>query len=183
MANVRVAHRYAEALMGAAEEQKIVERIAEDLKLLQTTIKESKEFLVFLKSPVISKEKKKEVNNELFGKKLHSATMLFMSLLAEKSREDILPVIIQEFFHLRDEMLGIVTVEVKAATELEKEQNVELQKRFEGYSKKKVRITYSLDRQLKGGFVARIGDTVFDGSIKRQLELLRDQFAEGAIQN
>ena len=109
--------------------------------------------------------------------------MLFLNLLTEKGREDILPVIIQEFFHLRDEMLGIVTVEVKAATEFGKEQEAELQKRFEGYSKKKARITYSLDKQLKGGFVARIGDTVFDGSIKRQLELLREQFAEGTVQN
>lgn len=183
MANVRVAYRYAEALMGAAEEQEIIDKTADDLKLMQTTVKDSKEFLVFLKSPVIPKEKKITVFSELFGKKVHTSSIVFLNLLAEKGREDLLPAIIEQFFHLRDEMLGIVNVDVKATTELAKEQNVELQKRFEGYSKKKVRITYSLDKQLKGGFVARIGDTVFDGSIKRQLEILREQFIEGTVQN
>lgn len=183
MANIRVAHRYAEALMGAAEEQQNIDRTGEDLKLLQTTIKGSKEFLLFLKSPVITKEKKSGVLGQLFAKKIHSSTMLFLNLLTEKGREDILPSIIDKFFRLRDEKRGIVNVEVKAAVELAKEHDAELQRRFEGYTKKKVRITYSLDRQLKGGFVARIGDTMFDGSIKRQLEILREQFTEGSLQN
>ena len=179
MANVRVAKRYAEALMSAAEEKKLTDRTAEDLKLLQTTITTSKEFSVFLKSPVITKEKKAGVFGELFEKKLHSSTMVFLNLLVEKGREDVLPAIIAQFFQLRDELLGIVSVDVKAANEFAKEQNLELEKRLEGYTKKMVRIAYSVDKQLKGGFIARVGDTVFDGSIRRQLEILREQFIQG----
>ncbi len=76
-----------------------------------------------------------------------------------------------------------MTVEVKAAVELVKAQSAETQKRFEGYTKKTVQISFSLDKQLRGGFIAKVGDTVYDGSVKRQLELLRERFAEGPAQN
>ncbi|MBF8248103.1 MAG: F0F1 ATP synthase subunit delta [Bacteroidetes bacterium] len=178
MANIRVAQRYALAIMGLAEEQKLVERVAQDFEVLKKTAAESREFLVFLKSPVINKEKKKEINGQIFGKTIHAVSLEFLNFLAEKRREDILQQIMEQFFALRNERLGIVTVEVKAAVELVKDQSAEIQKRFEGYTKKKVQISFRLDKQLKGGFIARVGDTVYDGSIKRQLELLRERFAE-----
>ena len=181
MTNTRVARRYAEALIALAEEQKIIERVVQDLEILRSTARESKEFFLFLKSPVINKEKKREILDALFAKKLQPPTMLFIHLLAEKGREDVLLTIIEQFLVLRDDRLGIVPVDVKSATDLGKEQNAEMQRRFEGYTKKKVRISHKLEPDLKGGFVARVGDTVFDGSIKRQLELMREQFALGAI--
>jgi F-type H+-transporting ATPase subunit delta len=50
-------------------------------------------------------------------------------------------------------------------------------------TRKSVRIAFSVDKQLKGGFVARVGDTVFDGSLRRQLELLREHFVEETARN
>jgi len=179
MANTRVAHRYAQALMGLAEEQGTVENVAKDLELLHKTVKESREFALFLKSPVITRDKKKNILQSLFGQWLHPVTLQFILLLTEKGREDLLELIFARFLELRNELLGIVEVDVRSATELQKDQNAELQHTFERYTKKKVAISFSVDKQLKGGFVARIGDTVFDGSIKRQLELLREKFAEG----
>lgn len=183
MANIRVAQRYAQAIMELAEERNLVERVAQDFEVLRKTAATSHEFLVFLRSPVINKDKKKEINGQLFGKTIHALSLEFLNFLAEKGREDILQKIIEQFFVLRNERLGIVTVEVKAAVELVKDQSVEIQKRFERYTKKKIQISFSLDKQLKGGFLARVGDTVYDGSIKRQLELLREQFAEGPAPN
>jgi F-type H+-transporting ATPase subunit delta len=104
-----------------------------------------------------------------------------LSLLIEKEREDALPSVIEAFFRSQDEMLGIVRLHVKTAVELSQQQSLELKQRFEVYSKKKVFIDQSLDKQLIGGFVARIGDTVFDGSVKQQLKLLRKRFADELI--
>jgi len=78
-------------------------------------------------------------------------------------------------------MLGFVHVHVKTAAGLSQQQSAQLKQRFEAYSKKKVFIDQSLDKQLIGGFIARIGDTVFDGSVRQQLELLRKRFAEELI--
>jgi F-type H+-transporting ATPase subunit delta len=178
MSNLRTANRYAEALMTTAEELHLLKEVSDDLNVIKRSIDESHEFQRFLKSPVIKKEKKQQVFEASFGKSVQPLTLKFLSFLAEKAREDILLNIIEAFGRLQDEALGIVNVHVKAASELSAQQTVQLEQRFEAYSKKKVRIDVSLDSKLIGGFIARIGDTMFDGSVKRQLELLRKRFAE-----
>jgi F-type H+-transporting ATPase subunit delta len=178
MSNLRTANRYAEALMTTAKELQVLTHVSDDFVVLQRIINESHEFQLFLKSPVLKKEKKQQVFETTFGKVIQPLTIKFLSLLVEKGREDILFSIIEAFFRLQDEMLGIVNVHVLAAAELSEQQTAQLEQRFEAYSKKKVRIDVSLDPKLIGGFIARIGDTVFDGSVKRQLELLRKRFIE-----
>lgn len=183
MTNVRVARRYAESLMKSAEESKKIDRIAADIELLDRLTKESHEFHLFLKNPVINREKKRSVFVELFGKKLSSMTNDFLQLITQKGREDLLPDIIQQFFVLRDERLGIVNVTIKAAVELSNDQQEKIKRRFEGVTHKTVRLAFSLDKQVLGGFIARVGDTVYDGSVKRQLEMLRERFAQGVGSN
>ena len=183
MRQLRVARRYAQALIGLADEQGQLERVSEDLLMLRRTLRESHEFVVFLKSLVVKTEKKQRVLEELFADKVHPSTQGFLRLLAEKGREDVLGQIVEEFFQLRDVMLGIVNVDVKAAVELTGDQNKALVKKFEGVTKKTVRVSISLDTTLRGGFIARVGDTVFDGSVRRQLELLRERFTRGAGMN
>jgi F-type H+-transporting ATPase subunit delta len=180
MISSKITRRYALALMELAEEQKQVDRIVQDMELLQQAARESKDFVLFLKSPVVKKEKKKSVIKELFQNKLSSLSLDFLMLLCEKGREEILRQLIIQFFVLRDERLGIVTVDVKAATELSKDQVDQIQKRFEGITKKRVRLSFNLDTHLKGGFIARVGDTVFDGSVRRQLERMREHFLDVA---
>ena len=178
MANVRIARRYAKAFMRAGEDRKALEKISRDLEMLDRLLKESRELQVFLKSPVINTAKKRTVIREMFGTKIHALTMDFLLLLANKGREELLTDIIRQFFTLLDEKLGIVNVEIRSATDLGKIQHDRIQQKFESLTKKKVRLSFSIDKVLKGGFVARMGDTLFDGSVKRQLELLRERFAE-----
>jgi F-type H+-transporting ATPase subunit delta len=159
MSNMRIANRYAEALMTAAEELHLLTKVSDDLAGIRQIIQESHEFQLFLKSPVIKAEKKRQVFEATFTKSVQPLTLEFLSLLAKKGREDTLP-------------------SITAAADLSNQQTTQLEKRFEAYSKKKVRIAATVDKQLIGGFVVRIGDTVFDGSVKRQLELLRHRFVE-----
>jgi F-type H+-transporting ATPase subunit delta len=92
--------------------------------------------------------------------------------------------IIEQFRLLVDERMGIVRAEVSSAVALNKQQEKGLVRQLEGYTGKKVQVQYSLDRSLQGGFTARIGDTVFDASIRHQLELLRKKFiADGSVGN
>jgi F-type H+-transporting ATPase subunit delta len=183
MSAYRVARRYAEAALELAEEQKQGERLADDLQMVWKAIKESPEFLALLKSPVISKEKKLAVFTEVFKSRISALSFNFLKMIIEKRREGILGDIIGVYFRLRDDRLGIVTLEVRAATELSRSQQQTIVQRFEEITQKKIRAAFSIDKQLKGGFVARVGDTVYDGSVQRQLELLRDRFAEGVGRN
>jgi F-type H+-transporting ATPase subunit delta len=178
MAQGRIAHRYAEALITTADELHLRQAVSDDLLLIQRIIKESHDFVLFLKSPVINKEKKQAVFKATFSSAVQPLTFQFLTLLIEKEREDALPAIIDAFLKLQDENLGIIHVYVKTAAMLSQQQSAQLKERFESYSKKKVVIDQSEEKDLIGGFVARIGDTVFDGSVKQQLKMLRKRFAE-----
>jgi F-type H+-transporting ATPase subunit delta len=179
MVNVRVARRYAEALVELAEEQKSMGAMIKDLELLRESIVGSRDLVLFLKSPIIGKSRKRDVLQSLFAGKVQKSTIEALGVIALKGREDLLPDIIDQFFSIWDERQGIVRVDVKTASELSGEQSATLGEKLEHFTQKKVRLTFGLDKQLMGGFVARVGDTVFDGSVKRQLELLRKRFAEG----
>ena len=165
--------------MGASVEALQEEAVAADLEMLSRSIRESREFRALLKSPVIKRAKKLEVLRAAFEGRVSPLTMEFLLLLAEKGREDVLGQVVIEFRRLRDERLGIVPLELTAATELTKDQADAIRLRFEKLTQKSVRVAFTVDTSLKGGFRARLGDTVYDGSIKRQLELLRLRFAQG----
>jgi len=183
MSAYRVARRYAEAAIELAEDQKQGERLAGDLELILMAMKESVDLQRFLKSPVISKEKKRTVLAALFKAKVGTLAFDFLNLLVEKGREDVLDSILVEYFKMRDDQLGIMTLELRAAVDLTSDQQKTIAKRFEDMTRKKIRVVFSVDKQLKGGFVARVGDTVYNGSVSRQLELLRNRFAEGTGRN
>jgi F-type H+-transporting ATPase subunit delta len=180
MSTLRVAKRYASALMALTGEAKNPEAIANDLLTVQSAISSSRELRMLLASPVISKEKKKIVFAEIFKKKIGDAVHQYLVSILEKGREDILPAMLVEYFLLRDEKLGIVSVDVRSAVEFSSTQEKTMTKQLEGLTKKKVRVSFSLDKMLKGGFVAKVGDTMFDGSVRRQLEILRSRLKNGS---
>jgi F-type H+-transporting ATPase subunit delta len=182
MSQSRIARRYAEALITAAEEEKILDMVMKDVLALQSLIAASQEFRLLLHSPVIKREKKAVIFKELFSQKVTPLMLSFLLLLAEKGRENTLSEIVEEYFKLSDERLGVVKVHLASAVEFAKNQNDVLIKYFESFTKKKIRIYAEIDKNLIGGFIARIGDTVFDGSVRRQLEVLRQRLVEqGAV--
>lgn len=183
MINVRVARRYAEALVENAEAEKNVDAMIKDLEFLRESIRQSRELLLFLRSPVISKSRKHEILQAVFAGKIQQSTLESLGVIALKGREDLLPDIIEQFFSIWDDRQGVVRAGVKTATEFSKQQTSILREKLEGYTSKKVQLEFEQDAHLIGGFVARVGDTVFDGSVRRQLELLRKRFAPGNEMN
>ncbi len=179
MKNIRVAKRYAQALMSVAEDLKLVDETARDLETIDALLKTSKELRLLVASPIVSVKKKEEIFDALFTPRVGASTRSFLNLMVSKKRESVLPEIIEQFNTLRDEKLGIVTVEVKSAIEFTAPQEQSLQSQLEQYTKKKVRVRFSLDSQIKGGLMVKIGDTVLDASIRRQLERLRERFVAG----
>jgi F-type H+-transporting ATPase subunit delta len=180
MSTERVAKRYAVALMAAATEAKAVDSVAADVDAVARTIAGSRELSLLMKSPVISIDKKTGIFRMLFEQRIGALPMEFFRLMLAKRREGIIPAMIEEFNRLRDEREGIVNVQVTSAHEVSSAQQQQLVARLEGMTGKKVRLRLARDEGLKGGLLVRIGDTVMDSSIKRQLELLREQFVYGS---
>jgi F-type H+-transporting ATPase subunit delta len=179
MAETRAAYRYALALLETAVETKAVEKVSKDFEMVEALMKSSRDFLLFLRSPVVNTQKKKSIFTSLLKDRLDEITLKFILLLTTKNRETILPEIIQQYYRLRDKRLGIENVSVRSAVTLTKEQEKKLAARLEQITKKKIRLHPAEDRQLKGGLTVQIGDTVWDGSVVHQLELLRERFTKG----
>src|SRR6266436_3797218 len=97
MSEYRAAYRYALALLGVAEEVKKLDAVSADISSLENLTRTSREFVVFLKSPVINSEKKRRLLKETLQGKVSEVTMKFVTLLAAKGREGLLAEIIKQF--------------------------------------------------------------------------------------
>ncbi|MAT40074.1 MAG: ATP synthase F1 subunit delta, partial [Ectothiorhodospiraceae bacterium] len=104
-------------------------------------------------------------------------------LLAQKGREGYIHEIILALLELRNQQKGIQPLDVSTAVELSGDLKQRLSDGMQDFTKKNVDVNYSVDPALLGGVVIRIKDTVYDGSIARQLSRLRDSFAKGTAAN
>ena len=175
MKGTRAAKRYAGALLGLASELKKVDSVSSDMRLLRNYILASHDLEVFFKSPIIGRFKKQEIVTSLFKKKMDELTFRFILLLINKGRESLVNPIAVEFGALLDDQLGIINAELKAPYQMDDKNKLQVERKLEELTRKKVRILFSFDKNLIGGFLAQIGDTVYDGSVRRQLELLKQQ--------
>jgi F-type H+-transporting ATPase subunit delta len=98
---------------------------------------------------------------------------LFLKLVARKKRAGLLPEIIDEFQILLDEKRGIINVDVTSAVQLSDQQTDELVTRLAAFTGKKIRARLAVNEQFIGGVAVKIGDTIYDGSISHQLQVLR----------
>ncbi|MCL4510881.1 MAG: ATP synthase F1 subunit delta [Bacteroidetes bacterium] len=176
-----VAKRYAGALLDLASELKKVDEIASDMRLIHSSISDSRDLRLFFESPVIDHAKKNKVVRTLFEKKIDEVTLNFLLLLVEKGRESLVEGIAVEFTVLLDELFGIVNAQLKAPYEFDEKDRAMAHSKLEELTNKKVRVSFSLDKSLVGGFLAQIGDTVYDGSVRRQLEILKKQLSENSL--
>jgi len=180
MSNYRVAYRYGTALLQSAEKEHLLEQTASDAEMIAKTVRENRELRLFFASPIIEKEKKKQVLDELFGKRVGRVMARFLNLLTEKDREGQLLDIVEQFLHLFDEKRGILRVEVASAVDLTETERDRLKSRLESYTGKTVVPGFRRDPALLGGFVVRLDDRVIDASLVHQLSLLREKFLEGS---
>ncbi|TAK54765.1 MAG: F0F1 ATP synthase subunit delta [Bacteroidetes bacterium] len=181
MKNTRAAYRYALAVLGVAEESKQLDAVSNDFDQMDTLLKTSRDFLHFLKSPVINTEKKKVVLEEVFKGRVNQLTFLFIQLMTSKGRENILPEIIQQFKALRDKRLGILKAEVRSAVRLTPEQEQRLSEQLNKRTGKTIHLQFKEDPSVLGGFTVQYEDTVLDGSVRSQLQALADRFAAGSV--
>lgn len=181
MSDLTVASRYAAALYEEAKARDIVERIDEDMEMLQESLKGSRELVRFFESPLISAEKKHAVIDRLFTDRVHDLTLRLLHLLVSKGRDEVTPSFAQAYRNMRDEQEGIVEATVRLAAGLNEREREALARKLQTLTGQQVRLKTSVDPDLLGGIVVRIGDTVYDGSVRHQLERLRTNMKQRAF--
>ncbi|MDT8322621.1 MAG: ATP synthase F1 subunit delta [Bacteroidota bacterium] len=179
MRYTRVAHRYAEAILDATPEGSEVETMLADLRDVQASIEGSRELKLFFESPVISQKKKAEAVQALFSGRVSDYVLSVLLLLVEKGRETLVLLILSAVMDVHRRRQGIVRTHVRSAVTLGEEQRARLVQALGAASGKRVEAQYSVDPSLMGGLLVRLDDTVYDGSVLRQLDRLRTRFISG----
>lgn len=175
----KAARRYAKALLQSALDQDILDDVEKDMRFILKTLQDSRELVVFLKSPIIKTEDKQEVLSKIFDEHISGETKSLLRLLSEKNRENLLDDISQGFFQLYNQHEGIIQVEVTTAYELSNSQRDDLRKALASSTGKKIEMNVTVNEDIIGGIIVRIDDTVLDGSVKHKIRKLKKQFAVG----
>lgn len=174
-----ISKRYARAFFDIAREQNKIEEYYQELSQFDSVISQNKSLKEFLANPIFEQASKKGVVEALIGKMgLTGMTASFLRVLVDKKRIDILNDIVVCYRQLMDEALKKVRVNVKTAFPLSEEMKSFISSNLEKAMGRKVDMTVEEDASLLGGVVIRVGDTLYDGSIKNQLNNMRNLLGE-----
>jgi F-type H+-transporting ATPase subunit delta len=174
-----IAKRYAQAFFEIAGQEKRYEEYYRELDLFSTVLRENGNLSEFLSNPVVDQPEKKAVVEAVLAKiRISPLTAHFLKLLVDKRRIGILSDIKDCYRELMDRTLKKVRVSVKTAFPLTGNLSARLQKGLETLTGKHVEMTVQEDSSLLGGIVVRVGDTLYDGSIRTQLNNIRNLLGE-----
>ncbi len=171
-----IARRYAKALFGLAVDEGRVEAWATSLLALQQVIDGSPDLQDVLSNPVYSKEQRRAIVEKLAAAlSLDAAPRDLLFLLGDRNRLAYLGAIVVTFRDLADAHLGRLRARVTSAVRLEDGQAQAIADKLSQATKAKVLLERAVDPAILGGVVAEVGSFVYDGSVRTQLEDLRQQ--------
>ncbi len=174
-----IAKRYARALFDIAREEGAIEAIYAELKEFSSMLRESRDLADFFANPVFDSSDKSAVVVEILKKiEVSVTTSNFLRLLVDKKRIAVLGQIEDCYRRYMDEVLNKVRVNVKTAFPLSSDLSARIKEQMEGMTGKNVEMVISEDPSLLGGVVIGVGDTLYDGSVRAQLNSIRELIKE-----
>lgn len=168
----KAAGRYAKALLGLAVDKGLAKEVNEDMILINKTIDDSYDLKVFLKSPVIKDRMKKSALTEIF-KSVNGVTYGLFDLLLENNRLDILPLVASRYREQYNAMNGIQVATVTTAVPLTPLLEAQIQQKVKLLTGNEAKIKSVIDDSIIGGFILRVGDIQYNGSVQAQLNNLK----------
>jgi F-type H+-transporting ATPase subunit delta len=167
---------YAEALVNAAEKAGAVDAVFEDLEEIQARVLLAfPRFHAILKSPTVSVADKARILNETFGDRVHPIVSRFLGVLNTHGRLDLLDRAIDEARALLERRRNRRLAVVHSAVELNDSTKQLLEKRVATMTGSTPLVHYVVDPSLIGGFSVRVGDRVYDLSLKSRLRQMRER--------
>lgn len=174
------ASRYARALLDVALAEADPKQVDEQLSGVVGVLTGHSGLWSVLTNPAIPSPKKRAILEALLPKlELNPVVSKLILLLAHRDRLVLLPDLVEAYRSRLLDHLKVVRARVTTAVPLSHEAARTLQQNLGTLTGRTVEMTSAVDAGLIGGVVAQIGSTVYDGSVKRQLERLRDKL-EGA---
>jgi F-type H+-transporting ATPase subunit delta len=180
MSLTTIARRYAEAVADVAVAQNQVEQIDAELSSFAQLLKSNRELYDVFASPVLSNEQKGKVLKALVEHTQPSSTTTnLLKVMLNNYRLHHLDAVYQQFKREINQRRGMVAAEVTTAEALgSAEQNL-LSQRLQELTGKQVQIQFKTDATLIGGVITKIGSVEYDGSIRTQLETVKQRLKSG----
>ena len=173
-----VARRYASALADVVLERGEAREVQNELRMWEDTMRDHANLREIFANPTIPLEKKRGVLNKLIeASRPRSTTVNFLKVLLQNQRLTDLDMINQRFAQVLDERAGVVGATVTTARPVPQDAQRRLEAKLLDLTGKKVRIDFATDPEMIGGMVTRIGSTVYDGSVRNQLEQIKEKMA------
>ena len=171
-----IASVYARSLFEVAQEQDKLDKVRDELGEFADAMNESRELQVFMFSPYFStKEKAEGLDKAVSG--ADETVVNFLKLLIEKHRMPAIFRIRSELDALWEEENKLLPVEITSAVELPKSTVKQIGDRIAEQTDRKVELSSTVDPDILGGIVVRVGNSILDASIRNRLEQLRKQVA------
>jgi F-type H+-transporting ATPase subunit delta len=171
----RLVQGYATALFAVAEAEGSLAEVEDELFQFGRAIEREGRLREALTDPQLPPERKKGVIQELLGGRANPHTVNVLGFLIEQGRAKDLPKIVDALIRMAAERRRRAVAEVRTAIPLDEQRRARLVEALGRASGKDVELKSLVDPAVIGGVMARVGDQVFDGTIKRKLELAREQ--------
>ena len=178
MSSQTVARRYASALADVILERNEEEQVQEELAGWEAMISGNARLLEAFSNPTVAYQQKDGVLKELIGRtKVGSTTANFLRILLKNQRLAELPQVNAKLAQIMDERAGVISALVLSARPVSDPIKTSLEQKLREITGKRIRLSFDTDETLLGGIVTRIGSTIYDGSVRNQLERLGEELA------
>ncbi len=175
MSEYKIASRYAKALFDKAKELKVLDTIKADMELLKKLTEESRDFRIFLNSPLYKKTVKQNSLDALFSSS-HELTKGMYKLMVDKFRETYIPAMGKAFIQMYNKDNNIVDVYVESALGLDKKVLNEIEAFVKKETEaKSVVLHTSVDKEIMGGVTIEFEGKIFDNTVLTQLKNIKKE--------
>jgi F-type H+-transporting ATPase subunit delta len=174
----KVYEPYAQALLSLGQSSNSLDALSGDISMIADTMAGSSELTEFLANPFILDDVKKNVIASMFGEQVNPMTLNFLKLLVDRRRAVCLPGICAEFQSLLRKLNQAVLAEVISTVELTDAQKQNISDRVKNMTNaQSVDLKTSIDPDLIGGVIIKVGSQVIDASLRGQLRRISYQLA------
>jgi F-type H+-transporting ATPase subunit delta len=175
-----IARRYAGALADVVTKTNETETVKGELKAWEQMIVGNFELNSVFANPSIQHANKVNVLESLVQKSAPSKTTAnFLRVLLRNNRLTDLAAINERFDVELEERSGVAAAQVTSARELGENERAELRANLEKLTGKQIKLDFDINESIIGGIITRVGSTVYDGSVRTQLENLKEQLVNG----
>jgi F-type H+-transporting ATPase subunit delta len=173
-----VARRYATALADVAIDRREEREVQNELDQWAEMIEAHAQLKEVFANPTIIYDHKRKVLEDLIARsRVRDTTASFLRVLLKNQRLSQLREIVDRFGQVLDERGGVVAAHVTTARPIPEDLRNSLHETLATATGRKVRLSFTTDESIIGGLVARIGSTIFDGSVQSQLDRLANEMA------